>query len=87
MSNSGHLDYSELPNILPSDVKGGYFAKGTEKSKILGSWLGKEVENLGDHGSPEVQDLVDEQTLSFFELLIQTQDRTSLCRARSKIIW
>ena len=29
--NSRRLDYSELPNILFRDVKGEYFAKGTEK--------------------------------------------------------
>ena len=57
--NSGRLDYSELPNILPSEVKGDYFAKRIEKCNTLGSLMGKEVENLDDHGCPEVQDLVD----------------------------
>ena len=51
--SSGGLDYSELPNILPSDVTGEYFAEGTEISKILGSLMGEEVENLEDHGCPK----------------------------------
>ena len=59
--NSGRRDYSELSSILPRAVKGEYFAKGTEKCKILGNLLGKEVENLEDHGCPTVQDLVDEE--------------------------
>ena len=61
MWNSGRLNYSELPDILPSDVNGEYFAVGTEKGKVLGSLMGKEVENLEDHGCPKVQDLVDEK--------------------------
>ena len=35
--NSGSLDHSALPNILSSDVKGEYDAKGTEKCQIIGS--------------------------------------------------
>ena len=61
MSNSGHLDYSQFSNILPRAVKGGYLAKGTEKCKILGNLLDKEVENLEDHGCPKDQGLVDEK--------------------------
>ena len=60
--NSGHLNDRELPNILPSDindVKGEYFAKRTEKCQLHSSLMGKEVENLEDHGCPKVQDLVD----------------------------
>ena len=33
--NGGCLDYSELPNVLPSDVKGGFFAKRTENARLL----------------------------------------------------
>ena len=33
--NSGRLDYRELANILTTAVKGEYFAKVTEKRKIL----------------------------------------------------
>ena len=58
--NSGRLDYSELSNILPGAVKRQYFAKGTEKCKILRNLLDKEVENWQDYGCPKVQDLVDE---------------------------
>ena len=61
MWNSWCLDYSELSNILPIAVKGEYFAKETEKCEILGNLLVKEVENLEGHGSPKVQDLIDEE--------------------------
>ena len=61
MGNSGRLDYSEHSNILPRPVKGEYFARGTEKCKILGSLMDKEVENLKDHGSPKVHDLSEEE--------------------------
>ena len=44
--NSGCLDYSELPNILPRDVRSEYFAKRREKFKILGNLRDKEVENM-----------------------------------------
>ena len=59
--NSETLDYSELSNIILRAVKGEYFAKGTEKSKILGNLLNKEMENLEDHGCIKVQDLVDKE--------------------------
>ena len=60
MWNSGRLEHSEIPNILPSDVEGEYFAKVTEKCKFLGNLMGKEVENLIDHCSPKIQDVFDE---------------------------
>ena len=60
--NSGRLDYSELSNILPRAVKAEYFSKGTNQSKNLGKLLDKEVENLEDHGSLKVQDLVVEKS-------------------------
>ena len=59
--NSGRLNYIELLNILPNNVKGEWFAKGTEKSKIYGSLLGKVVESLADYGCPKVQDVGDEK--------------------------
>ena len=59
--NSGRLDYSELSNILPRAVKGEYFAKVTDKSKILDNLWDKEVENLENHDCPRVQDLADEE--------------------------
>ena len=53
---------SELSMILPRDVGGDYFAKGTEICKILGNLLDKDGGNLEDHGCPKVQDLVYEKT-------------------------
>ena len=61
VGNSGRLYYSELPNILASDVKGEYIAKEQKQSETLGSLLGKELENMDDHGCPKVQDIVDEE--------------------------
>ena len=43
---SGRVGYSKLSNLLPRAVKGKYFAKETEKCKILGNLLDKEVESL-----------------------------------------
>ena len=60
--NSRRLDYSELSNILPRAVKGEYFAKGTEKCEVIGNVMEREVENLEDHGCPNDQDLVDEES-------------------------
>ena len=60
MLNRGRLDYSELPNILPRDGEGEYFAKRVENCKIFASLTDEEVENLDNHGCPKVQDLVDE---------------------------
>ena len=50
--------YSELSNILPRALKGEHSAKGTEKCKIPGNLLNKEVEILED---PKVQHLVGEE--------------------------
>ena len=49
------MNYSELLNILPSDVKGEKFAKGTENFKIIGSLMEKQLENMEDLGPPKVQ--------------------------------
>ena len=59
MWKSGYLDYSETPNVLPRDLKGENFAIGTERSKIIGNFLRKDVENSDDHGSPKCRDFVD----------------------------
>ena len=40
---------------------GEYFAEGTEKWKIFGNLMDKEVENLQDHGCPKFHDPVDEE--------------------------
>ena len=78
----GFLDYSEFPNFLPRDVKGEYFAKGTENCIILRSLMGKEEEKLEYHGSPKVQDLVDkERWICWRPGTIQTKVHTSLWRA------
>ena len=72
--NSGRLNYSEVPNTLPSDVKGEYFGKGSKNCRILGSLMGKEVENLGNNSCPKVQDLVDEEVwiCSSYRFRLQT---------------
>ena len=52
--HDGCLDYSEIPSILLSGLSCEYSGTGTEKSKIFGSSLDKEVENLADHGCPKI---------------------------------
>ena len=59
--NSRCFYYFELPNILPRDVNGKYFAKGTENCNILGNSLDKKLENLDDHGCFKNRDLADEE--------------------------
>ena len=59
-----------------------YFAKRTEEFKILGSLLGKKVENLEDHGCHIVQDLVDEEL--WICLSYQFRHKTSLHCAERK---
>ena len=65
--NSGGFYYSELPIVLASDVTGEYFAKGTEKCKVLRSLLGKEVENLDHHDRSEDQDLISKKNRDSLE--------------------
>ena len=59
--SKGRLNYLERPNNLYGDVKSGHFAKRTENGTVLGSLMGKKVENMDDHVSPKVQDLVDKE--------------------------
>ena len=56
--NKGCLDYNEVQNVLPKDVKVGYFSKGKEKFKLLRNFTNEEVEELDDHGCPKIQELV-----------------------------
>ena len=37
--NSESLDYNELQNVFPKDVKAENFGEGTEESKVLSSFL------------------------------------------------
>ena len=57
--NSWRLDYFELLDIFPRDVKGEHFAKWTAKCKILGILRDKKMENLCDQGCAKIRDLVD----------------------------
>ena len=59
--NSGHSDYSEIPNILPRHVKGENFARGTKKNKILDDFLNKEMENMDGHDCSKLRKLIDEE--------------------------
>ena len=76
------MDYSDLSNVLPGAVKGEYFARRTEKWKILDKLLAKEVENLEDHRSPKVQYLVDEE--DWICSSDQIRHKTTLHFAKSK---
>ena len=59
--NYGKADVwiSEHANFPPRDVKGEYFAKQTEKFKILGNFFNKSVKNREEHVSTKVRDLID----------------------------
>ena len=59
MWNQERLNYSDLRDFFPKNVKGEYFAESTEKCKIIGIYLNKEVENLEDYGCPKVRELAD----------------------------
>ena len=89
MWNSGRLDYNELSNIRPRVVKGEYFAKGTEKCKILGNLLDKQLENLEDHGCPKVEYLVDEEMwlCSSYPFRHKTTLHCAECTAKLFGIW
>ena len=81
MRNSGCLDYSEFPNILATDLKGEYFARGTENASFFLNFLDKEVEDLDDHGCPKINRIVDlkaDENFFLLELPIETQAHTSM---------
>ena len=63
--SSGKLDYDKLfavfYDIKVMNIK--VFAKGLEKSKLLTSLLGQNVENLDDYGCPKIQDLFKRNSL------------------------
>ena len=52
------MDNSEIPNILPRDVKCENFARGREKSKILDDFLKKEMENMDYHGCSKLRNIL-----------------------------
>ena len=56
--NSLSLDYSELQNVLPKDVKADFFPKATEKSMILSYILDSVLENLDVRSCPKFQELL-----------------------------
>ena len=77
-----------LQNVLPKDGKYELFAKGTEKGKIFGNLMDEEVENFDNHDYPKNQYIDDPKQMKkvdLFELPIQTQTHTSLCRPQSNI--
>ena len=58
---SGHLDYTELSNILHRAVIVECSSKRTEQCEVFGKLLDEEVGKLEDLGYPKVQELVDEK--------------------------
>ena len=84
--NSGRLDYREPSNILPRALKG-EGSKGTEKCKILGNLLDKEVENLEDHGCSKVQDLVDEEIWICWSYPFRHKTTLHCAERKAKIVW
>ena len=59
LRNSGLLDYIELAEYLHRPVKDKYFAKRSEKCKILGNLMDEELEILEHLGCPKVQHLAE----------------------------
>ena len=63
--SSGKLDYDKLSadfydiKVMKAEV----FAEGLEKSRLLTSLLGQNVEKLDDYGCPKNQDLVKTDSL------------------------
>ena len=55
------FDDSEMPNTLPRDLKAEYFARKTEKCKILNTFLDNDVKTFDDHGCPKNRDLFDKE--------------------------
>ena len=54
----------------------------------MSSLIDEEMENLEDHGCPKIQQLAgsDKKNMGLLQLPILTQDYTSLCGAKSKIV-
>ena len=52
MWNSRYMDYGEIPNDLIKGVKGGYSAKGTERSELLTILMDTVVAKLNDYVCP-----------------------------------
>ena len=82
--NSGHLDYSEIPNILTSDVKGEFFAKRIENCKILGSLMDKNVKNMDDHSCSKFQEPVETDKRKWICPSYPFRHKTTLHRAERK---
>ena len=66
VSNDGNVQgYPFCPPLKykPSKqwCKGWEFCNKNRKCKIFANWMGKQLENLEDHGCPNVRDLVDEE--------------------------
>ena len=59
MWKTGCLDYRELPNILPKNVKAHYFAEKTEIFNSHGDLMVIKVVNWDDQGCPKIRDFVD----------------------------
>ena len=63
--SSGKLEYEKLFAVF-YDIKvmnAEIFAKGLEKSRLLTTFLGQNVENLDDYDCPKIQDLVKTDSL------------------------
>ena len=61
------------------------FCNKTEKRKILDSLMVEDVENLDDHGSPKVQDLVDAQMLICSSCLIRHKITIHYAERKAKL--
>ena len=84
--NKRRLDHNELVNNLPRIVNGEHFSEGTEKRKTLGISLDKELENLSEHGCPNVEDLADNENLICSSFHSDTRLHFTV-QSEKKIVW
>ena len=82
--NKGFLYYSVLLNNLLRDVRRENFAKGTENCTTLGNLLGKDAENLDDHGCPKYRDLGEAVKEMWFRSSYPFRHMTMLQYAKGK---
>ena len=87
MWKSECLDYVDLASILPRAVNGEYFAKRSERCKILCNLMDQLLENLEDHGCPKVQDLAETDEEMCICSSYPFRHKTTLYCAERKIVW
>ena len=87
--SSGKVDYDKLFAVF-YDIKvlnAEVFAKGPENCRLLSSFLGQNVENLDEYGCPQIQDLVETDSLWMCSNYPFRHKTRLHCADRSKGLW